>query len=176
MERAPDAAVLDRAADPEVRAEVRAERVLEVERPGLVAPEHELTAEVPQRGHATRLEVLGRGDLVPGVRDGEREARHPKSRTRSYSVCKPRRPPRPARDDRSTGPGDAGEHAAVDDELRAGAVRALVGREEHDHLRDLVGFADPSERRERREVRARVEAEHLLRRSSASRSRPGGPS
>jgi hypothetical protein len=74
VEGARERAFLDGAAVTEVRAEVRAERVLQVERPAFVAPEHELAAEVVQRGHFTGREVLGIRDLEPAERDREREA------------------------------------------------------------------------------------------------------
>ena len=55
----------DLAADAEVRAEVRAEGVLEVEVAGLVAPEHEVGAPVPQRGDLPGGEVVR--DTRPGT-------------------------------------------------------------------------------------------------------------
>ena len=66
--------VADGAAVREVRAEVRAERVLEVEVAGRVAPEHELPAPVLERGHLAGREVVGERDLEPAEGGGEREA------------------------------------------------------------------------------------------------------
>ena len=63
-----------RAADADVRAEVRAVRVLEVELARLVAPQHEVAGPVAQRGHLAGREVLGERDLEPAERDREREA------------------------------------------------------------------------------------------------------
>ena len=66
------------AADAEVGAEVRAVRVLQVPAARVVAPQHEVTAPVPQRGDLPRREVVLVRDLEPAERDGEREAsRHP---------------------------------------------------------------------------------------------------
>ena len=64
---------VDGAAVREVRAEVRAERVLEVERAGEVAPEDELAVPVLDRGHLAGREVVGERDLVPAEGDRERE-------------------------------------------------------------------------------------------------------
>ncbi len=73
VEGADELAGVDRAAVADVRAEMRAERVLEVEVAGHVAPQHELTPEVVQRCDVARFEVFGIRDLEPAERDRERE-------------------------------------------------------------------------------------------------------
>jgi len=74
VERALQLAVAHRAAVREVRAEVRAERVLEVEVAVLVAPEHQLPVPVRQWRHLAGLEIGGKGDLEPAEGRREREA------------------------------------------------------------------------------------------------------
>ena len=78
VERAHDFVAVHGAADADVRTEVRAVRVLEVELAGFVAPQHEVARPVAQRGDVAGCEVLGERDLEPAERDREREtAGHP---------------------------------------------------------------------------------------------------
>ena len=69
-----------------------------------------------------------------------------------------------------------GQHPAVDDELRAGAVRRLVGREEHHELGDLVGPADAGDGGPRVDRGAVDVAELGAPRPSPCRCRRGAPS
>ena len=89
VERALERGADDLAPDAEVRAEVRAVGVLEVELAVLVAPEHEVGAPVPQRGGRTGREVLRVGDLEPaeGVWEREVTVHAFDSRTCSHSTA-----------------------------------------------------------------------------------------
>ena len=85
-------APLHLAADAEVRAEVRAVRVLEVELAALVAPEHEVGAPVAQRGGTSpgsRSSGYATWNQPKGCGNGKLRSTPTDSRTCSHSAAGP---------------------------------------------------------------------------------------